>query len=75
MKTHYYPWGFSDNEERSLCGVWFGEASNISSDWERVTCGRCLRLKKQIKSRVVTEEKAIVDEMGDMADFMSTQQV
>ena len=73
MKTHYYPWGFYEDEERAPCGTFFGEDNSASGDWENVTCGHCIRRKKRIMGIVADEEKAIVEQMGSMADFMSNQ--
>lgn len=75
MKTHYYPWGRYDDEEHAPCGTWFGEDSNVSADWESVTCGHCKRRKRRIMGVVADEEKDIVNQMGDMADFMAMQDV
>lgn len=75
LKTHYFPWGLDDDAERAPCGTWFGEASNVSDDWNMVTCGSCIRRKKRIMGAIEVDEKAIVDQMGDMADFMMKQGV
>ena len=73
MKTHYsaHP---RDDEEQASCGAWLGEASNLSGDWSRVDCRRCLRGREKISSSIAAEEGAIVQQMGDMANFMREQQ-
>lgn len=73
MKTHYYPWGFDEDDEQAPCGTWFGESPRVSGDWSRVDCGHCIRRKKRIMGAIESEEKFIVDQMGDMADFMAKQ--
>ena len=73
MKTHYHPWDFYGDDDRAPCGTFFGEYSNVTGVWERVTCGHCIRRKKRIMGILQDEEKAIVEQMGSMADFMSNQ--
>lgn len=75
LKTHYYPYGFYEDEERAPCGTWFGDESSVSVDWKRVTCGHCKRRKSRIIGAIADTEKDIVDQMGDMADFMAKQAV
>lgn len=72
MKTHYsaHP---QDDEERAACGTWLGEGSNLTGDWSCVDCRHCLRSKGKIASAVAAEEEAIVEQMGDMANFMRQQ--
>lgn len=72
MKTHYCPRSQGD-EEQAACGTWLGEASNVSGDWSFVDCLRCTKAKEKICSAVVAEEHAIVEQMGDMANFMRNQ--
>lgn len=76
MKTHYYPscLAGSEDAERGTCGTWLGEASNLSGDWSRVDCKRCLKNRLAINASVESEERAIVEQMGDMADFMRAQE-
>jgi len=73
MKTHYSAHPQDDSEEQAACGSWLGEASNLSGDWSRVDCRRCLRGKEKISASVAAEEDAIVQSMGDMANFMRGQ--
>ena len=76
MTTHFYPFsGDSGDLEQAPCGTWVGEASNYTGSWEWVTCGRCLRSKKRITTVVDADEKEIVRQMGDMADFMSRESI
>lgn len=76
MKTHYdpHPHG-EESEEQAVCGTWLGETSDLSGDWSRVDCRRCIRGKGKISQSVAAEEDAIVQQMGDMADFMREQRL
>lgn len=58
--------------ERTLCGYDTElPCENSTADWEQVTCKKCLRLKDRYILGAKEEEKAIVEQMGDMADFFS----
>lgn len=70
MKTHYCPHPQDESEEQAVCGTWLGESSNLSGEWPRVDCRRCIKSKEKITLSVAAEESAIVQQMGDMADFM-----
>ena len=70
MTTHFSRYPDDDGPERAPCGVWIGDASDLSSDWSRVDCKRCLKWKDTIMATHEAEESAIVQQMGDMADFM-----
>lgn len=69
MKTHYHPHP-QDDDEIAACGVWLGESSNLSGDWKNVDCLRCAKAKDKISASFAVEEATIVQQMGDMADFM-----
>lgn len=84
MKTHYDPYMYEgtsgaegDGEEycveydRYLCGshVNFDEDIKITANWNRVTCEKCLKQKIKIDTSVNETEKAIVGDMGKMADW------
>ncbi|WAH56567.1 hypothetical protein LZ023_26675 [Pseudomonas silvicola] len=73
MKTHYCPHPQDESEEQAVCGTWLGETSNLSGEWSLVDCQRCVRGKKKISASVAAEEDAIVQQMGDMANFMREQ--
>ena len=74
MKTHYFPWDFEDSyADQALCGTIFGELVRISANWDRVTCGHCLRNKAKIMSGIESDEKAIVEQMGQFAEFMQRE--
>ena len=70
MKTHYYGGISSEGAEQAPCGVWLGEGSGLSGEWGRVDCIRCQSHKKKINESAAAEERAIVEQMGDMAAFM-----
>lgn len=74
MKTHYdpHPDG-QEAEEQVVCGTWPGHTSNLSGDWSRVDCKRCLKSKVRIEAAVAAEENAIVEQMGHMAAYMQEQ--
>lgn len=74
MRTHYYPNGLArydsdghDFVEQGPCGTWLGETSELSGDWNQVDCKRCLKDRPAITASCEAEERAIVEQMGDMA--------
>lgn len=76
MKTHYYPDCLarydsdgSEFVERGPCGTWLGETSELSGDWNRVDCKRCLKDRPAITASSKAEEAAIVEQMGDMVAY------
>lgn len=71
MKTHYYVGSSPEDIERAPCGVLLGRGSGLSGDWGQVDCIRCQsQKKKKINESAAAEERAIVEQMGDMAAFM-----
>ena len=70
MSTHFSRYPDDDGPEQAPCGTWIGDASDLSSDWGRVDCKRCLKWKDTIMATHAAEERAIVQQMGDMAEFM-----
>lgn len=77
MRTHYYPNGLArydsdghDFVEQGPCGTWLGETSELSGDWNRVDCKRCLKDRPAITASSEAEERAIIEQMGDMAAHM-----
>lgn len=73
MRTHFFSGPGSDDIERAPCGTLLGEGSGLSVMWERVDCRRCQARKERIIDAAATEERAIVEQMGDMAAFMRSQ--
>lgn len=79
MRTHYYPNGLArydsdghDFVEQGPCGTWLGETSELSGDWNQVDCKRCLKDRPAITASCEAEERAIVEQMGDMAAYMQS---
>ena len=74
MRTHFASHLQYDDAEQAICGTWYSEASHDTGDWGRVDCRRCLKLKARITKSIEAEERAIVEQMGDMAAFMKSTQ-
>ena len=70
MSVHFSRYPDDDGPEQAPCGIWIGDASDLSSDWSRVDCKRCLKWKDTIMATHEAEQSAIVEQMGDMAEFM-----
>ncbi|MEQ6329181.1 hypothetical protein VLF92_12760 [Pseudomonas chengduensis] len=70
VSTHFSRYPDDEGPEQAPCGIWIGDASDLSSDWGRVDCKRCLKWKDTIMATHEAEESAIVQQMGDMAEFM-----
>lgn len=79
MKTHF---GFFENCgtyespfhvcEETICG-YSGEKvleEYTSDDWDEVTCKKCLRLKDAVIEGQKADEEIIVQQMGEMAEFL-----
>ena len=82
MKIHF---GFLENYgdyespaygcEEVVCGC-HGEMSieNATSDWDEVTCKKCLRLKEKVIEGERRDNEKAVKQLGDMADFFKNQE-
>lgn len=70
MKTHFAPFTDLEDLEQAPCGTWLGDASEVSGDWAKVDCMHCQKRKDKIIAAAADEERAIVEQMGDMAAFM-----
>jgi len=82
-KTHYDPYSYDgqsggesggeyyDPGDTHLCGarVSANEDVELTRNWKYVTCKRCLKQKDSIDGNVKENEKAIVEDMGKMADW------
>jgi hypothetical protein len=56
--------------EETLCGCTGEEpCMNAVEEWQMVTCKKCLKLKQKYELGVKIDEEAIVNQMGEMADF------
>lgn len=73
MKTHYAPFTDLEGLEQAPCGTWLGDDSGLSGDWAKVDCQRCQSRKEKIIGPAAAEERAIVEQMGDMAAFMRSE--
>jgi len=62
--------------ERTLCG-YTGEipCENSTDRWKLVTCKKCLKLQGSFGRAIESEEKAIVQQMGDMTDFFEKEKL
>ena len=74
MRTHFSGALGEDDAEQAMCGTWFGEASNTTGYWALVDCRKCLARKSKFIKQIAEEERAIVEQMGDMAAFMKRQE-
>jgi hypothetical protein len=74
MRTHFT---FSSEDEdavNELCGTRIGNESSAARDWRSVDCLRCLKNKSKIILRAKSDERAMIEQMGDMAIFMKRNQ-
>lgn len=70
MKTHFFSGPDWDDIEQAPCGTWLGEGSELSGAWANVDCCRCHIGREKITGAAEAEDRAIVAQMGDMANFM-----
>lgn len=70
MKTHFAPFTDLEDLEQAPCGTWLGSASELAGDWAMVDCRLCKRRRERITQSAADEERAIIEQMGEMADFM-----
>ncbi|AUR95120.1 hypothetical protein NVP1201B_15 [Vibrio phage 1.201.B._10N.286.55.F1] len=72
-KVHYSPYSDEDESysERAMCGVRVGESYQYDNRWNYVTCKLCEKNRDKIESSIKVEEETIVDQMGDMVEFLS----
>lgn len=73
MRTHFYPYSSHDDIEQTPCGTWIGESSAVSNQWAHVDCQLCIRNKAKIIAAHESNERAIVQQMGEIAEFMRAQ--
>lgn len=75
MKVTHYD-GFMDPEEEitPICGTQ-GDELEGSSNWDWVSCKRCLKLKDSATEERKEIEKDIVKQMGDFVDFMKSYEL
>ena len=70
MKTHFAPFTDLEDLEQAPCGTWLGGTSELSGDWTKVDCRLCQMRKERITRSAEAEERAIIEQMGEMAEFM-----
>ncbi|WP_252088767.1 hypothetical protein [Pseudomonas sp. MWU13-3659] len=70
MKTHFAPFTDLDDLEQAPCGTWLGDTSELSGEWSKVDCLLCQKRKDRIIAAAAAEESAIVEQMGEMAEWM-----
>jgi len=59
---------------RTLCGYETEKpCETATSDWEEVSCKKCLKLRKRYEISRQIDEKIIVEQMGDTADWWEKQ--
>lgn len=73
MTTHFAPFTDLEDVEQAPCGTWLGESSELSGYWAMVDCRLCQKRKSNITKAAAAEERAIVEQMGEMADFMRAE--
>ncbi|MGO0633119.1 hypothetical protein ACTORR_24355 [Pseudomonas sp. SAR267] len=73
MKTHFAPFADLEDVEQAPCGTWLGESSELSRDWAMVDCRLCRKRKSNITKAAAAEERAIIEQMGDMVAFMRAE--
>lgn len=62
--------------ERTLCGYETEiPCENAVDDWDLVNCKKCLRLKDVYEEGRKLDEKAIVHQMGEMAEFFERERL
>jgi len=70
-KIHFDPYGDDYScVENTPCGVRMPEDYKSSSLWTDVDCKRCLYNRAKLTDSFKENEKAIVNQMGDMADYL-----
>jgi hypothetical protein len=83
MAVHFDPYLWVDWEDSNLgfhpCGskisTIYLEELISTSDWDKVTCKKCLKNKKALQESFEKTEKQICEDMGRMADFMKKEKL
>jgi len=76
MKTHFDP--YTDDEggwiEQAMCGALTSEYYYYTTtNWNDVTCKRCLKQKEKIMNEVSKIEATIIKQMGEFVQFNEKQ--
>ena len=72
MKVHYDHFIDPEEEPRPSCGVNYFDDTEVSNNWDDVTCKRCLNRKKKTIELVTSIENHILDDMAGFVEFMKT---
>lgn len=75
LKTHFDPYAEDDSPpDKTLCGILPPLNDYFStSNWNHVTCNRCLSMRKKLQLEVDLIEEDIVKQMGDFVKFQNEQ--
>lgn len=75
MKTHFDPYvEESCFTEYATCGIVTSDKGyNTTTNWDEVTCKRCIRQKENIIKFIKETEDAIVKQMDDFVEFQEKQ--
>ena len=61
--------------ERAMCGVRVGENYQYDNHWANVSCKLCIKNRTKIESCVNSIESDVINQLGDMANFMRNENV
>lgn len=69
LTTHYS----LESDEYSEAGICNTNSENLKSDWDLVSCKKCLNLREQFEIKFARDEKECVKQMGEMYEFYNKQ--
>lgn len=75
MKVHYDCFIDPEEESRPSCGITWIDNIEVSSNWDDITCKRCLNRKKKTIELVISIENHILDDMAGFVEFMRTYKI
>lgn len=79
MKTHFEPYATTEPDEpieKYPCGtIAPSDYATTTHVWASVDCLRCLKNKERLQKSFEETEKAIVCQMGDMANFFEKENI
>lgn len=58
--------------EKTICGYGVGDSLEkfVTDIWEDISCKKCLALKSRVLKAEKEDEKHIINQMAEMAEFM-----
>jgi hypothetical protein len=75
MKTHYGLVTEDYYDENTPCGLKdIGDEIPLSTDWEMISCKKCLKMKDRIIAGIKADEEVIVKQMGDFVKFVEREE-